>query len=47
MSAINASFGFVNPDLRIKGARGLRIVDTSVFFVSYFVIVLRHMSLSY
>jgi len=31
MSATNANYGVVNPDLRIKGATSLRIIDTSVF----------------
>jgi len=31
MSAPDAGFGVVNPDLRLKGATGLRIVDTSVY----------------
>ncbi|PPQ82598.1 hypothetical protein CVT25_007112 [Psilocybe cyanescens] len=30
MSAPNANYGVVNPDLRVKGASGLRIVDGSV-----------------
>ncbi|PPQ93564.1 hypothetical protein CVT25_005556 [Psilocybe cyanescens] len=30
MSAPNADYGVVNPDLRIKGASGLRIVDASI-----------------
>jgi choline dehydrogenase-like flavoprotein len=30
MSARNASYGVVNPNLRVKNAVGLRIVDASV-----------------
>ncbi|KIJ54911.1 GMC oxidoreductase [Sphaerobolus stellatus SS14] len=31
MSAPNAGFGVINPDLRVKGATGIRVVDASVF----------------
>lgn len=30
MSPKNANYGVVDPDLRVKGAAGLRIVDASV-----------------
>ncbi|KAF8895897.1 hypothetical protein CPB84DRAFT_1636308, partial [Gymnopilus junonius] len=31
MSPFDANWGVVNPDLTLKGAKGLRIVDASVF----------------
>jgi len=31
MTAVTASYGVVNPDLKVKGISGLRIVDASVF----------------
>lgn len=34
MSPADASWGVVNPDLKLKGAKGVRIVDASVL-VSY------------
>lgn len=38
MSAEDANFGVVDPDLRVKGIAGLRIIDSSIF-VSYFAIL--------
>lgn len=38
MSPFGASYGVTNPDLTVKGTRGLRVVDASVF-VSSIVIV--------
>ncbi len=31
MSPVNADWGVVDPDLKLKGAKGVRIVDASVF----------------
>lgn len=31
MSPLGASWGVVDPDLKVKGAKGLRIVDASIF----------------
>lgn len=42
MSPVNANWGVVNPDLTLKGAGGVRIVDASVFvshIIFYFLVV--------
>ena len=31
MAAPNAGYGVANPDLRVKGVKGLRIADASIF----------------
>lgn len=36
MSGPNASWGVVNPDFRVKGTSGLRIVDASIFVSCWF-----------
>jgi choline dehydrogenase-like flavoprotein len=35
MSAPDAGWGVVNPDFRVKGTNGLRIVDASIFVSHY------------
>ncbi len=40
MSPANASWGVVNPDLKLKGAKGVRIVDASVLVSHYLWMIL-------
>jgi len=37
MSPVNASWGVVNPDLLLKKAAGLRIIDASIYVSSFFI----------